>query len=358
MTKNLFPKEQFKVSFLEECKNFFRTKELDCIQVGITSYCNGRCIYCPRALQEASWQSHHMSPETFAKLWELMRKSQRVHLQGWGEPLLHPHFFEFVELARRADCQVSTTSCGLYLNESMAKKIVSSGIDVIAFSLAGTDEETNASRQQVSFDKVSKNIQLLQTIRKKEQAVHLEIHLAYLVLASNMDALYNVPQIMDLWDIHGVVISTLDCDAGLANYKDESFQPHDTEKIARLRAILEHIQKEIRTQGRSIHFELPHPVPSQTCREHAHKTCYIDTHGVLSPCIYLNLPLDKTLNSSAHTTSQESTQGIIKHYEIGNINQESALNLWNTQEYVAFRECLINQNPPDFCKNCPKRFEA
>lgn len=347
MNKNLFPKKQFRLSFIEEVKGMFRAKALECIQVGITSFCQGRCIYCPRALQEQSWQSHHMTSETFAQLWELMKTSQRVHLQGWGEPLLHPHFFEFVELARRADCQVSTTSCGLYLTETMAEKIVESGIDLMAFSLAGTDNETNASRKNVPFTKVAENIQLLQRIRKEKNAVHLEIHLAYLVLASHMEALKKLPEIMDLWDVHGVVISTLDCDAGLENYQEESFQPHDTQKITQLRTILEEIAPKIRAKNKSIHFELPNPVPSKTCRERAHKTCYVDTFGTLSPCIYLNLPIKEDCASITQ-----------KHYELGNINKETPLSLWNKEEYLTFRQNLVAQNPPVFCATCPKRFEA
>lgn len=63
-----------------------------------------------------------------------------MHLQGWGEPFLHPRFMDFAALARKAGCRVSTTTCGLRMDETLAGQIVGSGIDIVAFSLVGTDE--------------------------------------------------------------------------------------------------------------------------------------------------------------------------------------------------------------------------
>ncbi len=346
MTKKLFDKNKFpEKSILEEFKELIKpnVKELECIQVGITSFCSGRCEYCPRAIQENSWISHHMTPECYGALWELMKNSQRIHLQGWGEPLLHPHFFEFVELARRADCRVSTTSCGLVMNEDIAKKIVKSGIDVIAFSLAGTDEETNSSRNKVPFTKVVENIKLLQKIRKEMLGVHLEVHIAYLALGSQIDALKQMPELMKELGVHGIVISTLDCDADYNKYAIESFQPNEEGKIEALRKVISEIEPKILEQDMKIHYQLPNPIPSNRCREHAHATCYVDSKGILSPCIYLNLPIE---NSN------------LKHMTIGDINTCDSLELWDTASYQYFRSLFSENSSPPICAECPKRFES
>ena len=165
-----------------------RPTPLLCMQVEVSSVCACRCTYCPHTTKKDVWQSRLMNAETFAALWPLMRQCGRVHLQGWGEPFLHPRFMDFVSVARRAGCAVSTTTCGQHMDESLAAAIVDSGMDVVAFSLAGTDEASNASRQGIPFSRVCEAIRCLQEVRRKKQGVHLEVHLAYLLLPSQLEA--------------------------------------------------------------------------------------------------------------------------------------------------------------------------
>ena len=101
-----------------------RPTPLLCMQVEVSSVCTCRCTYCPHTTKKDVWQSRLMSAETFAALWPLMRQCGRVHLQGWGEPFLHPRFMDFVSVARRAGCAVSTTTCGQHMDESLAAAIV------------------------------------------------------------------------------------------------------------------------------------------------------------------------------------------------------------------------------------------
>ena len=167
---------------------FGARRPLDCIQVEVTSRCPGRCSYCPHTTQRENWLSRDMDMEAFGRLWPLMRRAGRVHLQGWGEPLLNPVFFDMAALARNAGCQVSTTTCGLRMDPELALRIVESGIDIVAFSLAGTDTASNASRLGVDFDRVCEAVSTLQAVRRERMGVHLEIHFAYLMLASTMEA--------------------------------------------------------------------------------------------------------------------------------------------------------------------------
>lgn len=123
------------------------------MQVEVSSVCACHCTYCPQTVKKAVWHSRLMADQTFAALWPLMRQCARVHLQGWGDPFLHTRFLDFVRVARRAGCAVSTT-CGLRIDEALAEAIVDSGMDVVAFSLAGTDEASNASRWGIPFARV------------------------------------------------------------------------------------------------------------------------------------------------------------------------------------------------------------
>lgn len=328
----------------ESLRNVFLgvPRPLDCLQVEVTSVCSGRCAYCPHTTQREQWKSRNMDAQTYAALWPLLRQAARVHLQGWGEPLLHSRFLDFAALALRAGCRVSTTTSGLRMDESLAEGLVTSGIDVIAFSLVGTDSQSNAARAGIPFETVTKAIRILQSVREKHQAVHLEVHLAYLLLASQLDAVAGLPRLMEELGIHAAVISTLDYIPSPELAK-EAFQPEETARLAAARKVLEQTRQEAEARGLSLYYALPSSTPAPGCRENAGRTAYVDADGVLSPCVYVNVPV--TSPTGACLT-------------FGNVNAGNPVDLWNASSWVEFRQALSGPLPPAPCRLCPKRFET
>ena len=323
-------------------RELMHPREIECLQVEVTSCCPGKCTYCPHTTRADVWKSRHMQPETFAALFPIMKKTARVHLQGWGEPFLNPWFMDFVELARRAECSVSTTTCGLRMDEELAERIVQSGVDIVAFSLVGTDEESNAARAGVPFSKVEEAVRLLQAARKKHNAVHLEIHLAYLMLASNVEAVRGLPALMEEWGVHAVVVSTMDYIPS-PEMEHEAFAPHERGKIEAARAVLEEVGAEVRASGRDFYASLPAPEPAPCCRERAHRTLYADASGEISPCVYLNVPMD----------AEQPRRTVF-----GQVNDTDVTAIWDIPEYQAFRRAVETADPPAACVSCAKRFEA
>jgi MoaA/NifB/PqqE/SkfB family radical SAM enzyme len=315
---------------------------LDCLQVEVSTRCPGRCRYCPQTVMHEHWQGRDMDITTFARLWPLMRRSSRVHLQGWGEPLLNPAFFEMAALALKAGSAVSTTTCGLIMNEHLALQLVESGLDIIAFSLAGTDAETNASRQGVAFERVCEAIAKLQEVRRAHQGVHLEIHFAYLLLASNMEAVRGLPALMQRLGVHAAVISTLDYVPSAA-LKSESFGREEPEKLAKAASILQETASEIRRLGMECHWSLPNPsAPGRSCRENIARSLFVAADGSVSPCVYLNLP----------TADPDPRRRIF-----GNVLARDPLAIWESEAFRRFREGLAAGDPNQSCLACVKRFE-
>ena len=327
---------------LQSLRELIRPRELECLQVEVTSCCAGRCIYCPHTTEGEKWKARHMAPETFAALWPMMLKSSRVHLQGWGEPFLHPYFMDFVALARRAECSVSTTTCGLCMDESLADRIVSSGIDIIAFSLTGTDEVSNHARVGVPFSRVEEAVQTLQKVRKAKNGVHLELHLAYLMLASQVEDVRRLPELMDRWDVHAAVVSTMDYIPSPALSR-EALAPHERDKIEAARSVLEEVGRKVRASGRDFFASLPAERPAPLCRERVHRTMYIDADGQISPCVYLNVP----------TTGDQPRRTVF-----GRLSDEGPLEIRNKPEYADFRNRVQTEEPPAACVSCAKRFES
>jgi MoaA/NifB/PqqE/SkfB family radical SAM enzyme len=316
---------------------------LDCVQVEVTSRCPGRCTYCPHTTMGKDWDGGDMDLDTFARLWPLLRRSGRAHLQGWGEPLLHPAFFAMAALARKAGCAVSTTTCGLLMNEEVAGKLVAGGLDIVAFSLAGTDAASNASREGVAFDRVCAAVSTLENARRSSRRRHPKIHFAYLMLASAMDAVRGLPALMQRLGVHGAVISTLDY-IPTPELASEGFAPQETEKLARASAILGETEEEARRLGVGFYWALPRPdAPGGGCRENIFRCLFVAADGSLSPCVYANLP---------------ARGPDPKRRVFGNVRDEDPLAIWKSEEFRRFRDRLASGRPDPVCLACVKRFES
>ena len=175
----------------------FSKPRFDWLQLEVTTYCNAMCGYCPHAVYGDKWQNRHMSLETFKKLLPYLQKTGHVHLQGWGEPLLNPDFFVMVKLAKKAGCRVGTTTNGMLVDDTTAERIVASGIDVIAFSLAGAGERNDASRGGTGLEAVLAGIKRLQKEKERTGAREPAVHVAYMLLRSSLEDLGRLPDLLE-----------------------------------------------------------------------------------------------------------------------------------------------------------------
>lgn len=318
-----------------------KRRPLDVAQIEVTSQCPGRCAYCPHTTMKTTWKARHMRAETYVKLWPLLQSVTRVHLQGWGEPFLHPRFLDMVALARKAGCLVSTTTCGLVMDEALAETLVDSGLDIIAFSLTGaTAKSNNAARPGVDFTRVLEHIRLLQAVRKKKMGVHLELHFAYLMLASNIPEVRLLPDLMRDLGMHAAVVSTLDY-IPAPEWQSEAFAPHQTERIAEARYALGEAVERAKSLGMDIYYSLPAPQAAAACLENPARNIYVDAEGNLSPCIYVNLP----------ATIADPMRRVF-----GSCLEGDPVRQWQGEAFSAFAAALAAGRPDAPCADCPKRF--
>lgn len=80
----------------------------------ITNVCNLRCSFCPGTKREAKF----MTPEEFRALASKLRgHTEYLYFHLMGEPLLHPHLRELLEIASDLDFRVMITTNGTLLDE-------------------------------------------------------------------------------------------------------------------------------------------------------------------------------------------------------------------------------------------------
>jgi MoaA/NifB/PqqE/SkfB family radical SAM enzyme len=318
------------------------------LQVEVSSLCNGACIYCPRTIFRKDWQGQNMTLETFRKLEPALKRTKLVYLQGWGEPFLNPDFFEMVRIAKNAGCQTGTTTNGILIGQDMIEKIFDSELDIIAFSLAGTGETNDKIRRGTSFNGILKSIEIINDIKQKRGLSKPKIHIAYLLMRSDLDEVEKLPDCFKDRGIEQIVISTLDFVAD-RQLQAEVIFPEHIDEYDYLANILNGVVENGRKLNLEIHYYLGSSSRDYTyCTENTRYAAFISADGAVAPCVFLNIPVTEL--SYCRNINRKSSSRLI----FGNINRESLASIWGKREYVEFRRSFDTANIYPACEGCPK----
>jgi radical SAM protein with 4Fe4S-binding SPASM domain len=105
---------------------------LERIYVEITNICNLRCDFCPGTSRAPA----SMQPAFFRRvLGHVAPLTRQVCLHVLGEPLLHPHFPEIMDLCAEAGLEVNLTTNGMLLGRRAQTLIKAGALRQVNFSL-------------------------------------------------------------------------------------------------------------------------------------------------------------------------------------------------------------------------------
>lgn len=289
-----------------------------------------------------------MSLATFQRLLPALPRVKLVYLQGWGEPFLNPDFFKMLKLAKDAGCMVGTSTNGMLLDNHAIKKIIEAGLDVMAFSLAGIDENNDIVRKGTRIKTVIEAIKSINREKRKAGTRLPTINIAYMLLRSRIQDLLKMPSLLKGLGIDQIVISTLDFipDKQLAS---ESLLPRSAIEFDQLRSLLDETVEIGKSSGLDIHYNIYHPFRSrEICTENVQKSVYISADGDISPCVFTNLPV----SGSAHQL--DNIYPPYHRLTFGNIEDHEPAYIWNQKNYIKFRESFGSDKLAASCRNCPK----
>ncbi|MFA6369257.1 MAG: radical SAM protein [Candidatus Shapirobacteria bacterium] len=165
----------------------------------ITEACNFKCPMC-HVVNSREMNKSHIPFSDFKKI-VLESKKYRPSFQlAGGEPLLHPDLIKMIKLLNDNHMVNLVVTNGLLLEEK-AQQIIDSGLDYLAISLDGPDEETQYQRGYVkgSFDKIVKGIKKVVKLRGSKTFPHIRI--ATVISKYN---LHNFEKILNLAEDLGV----------------------------------------------------------------------------------------------------------------------------------------------------------
>jgi MoaA/NifB/PqqE/SkfB family radical SAM enzyme len=166
---------------------------LTSVNLELTNHCNLRCTICP-VNTTMRRPKGFMDPALFRRVIDENPQIHFVLAFQWGEPLLHPQFFELVRYARDRGVRTMITSNGTHLSPENRAKILECGLERITFSVDG-DAESHFAIRQYELEKLRRDVRLLVAERDAAKS-GLKIDVSMVVDAATEHAL---PAFLSEW---------------------------------------------------------------------------------------------------------------------------------------------------------------
>lgn len=260
------------------------------LQIEITSRCPMRCSFCPNKTLGRNWQPGDLPWEVYRdQVVPDLNRFELAYLQGWGEPLLHPHLWEMIALAQAAGCRVGFTTCGTLLTAENGNRLLDAGIALLAISFAGATPEVHESlRIGSDFRRLVANVERLAARRAAGQPPQLQLH--FLMMRSNLSELPTFVRLAASLGADEVVATNLtytptpELDA-LRVFASEQPDPGHQALLAEAAQTAQQSRIKFRA------YPLVMNPNVLECDAQPTQTAFVNCRGEVTPCVYLGMPV-------------------------------------------------------------------
>ena len=309
-----------------------RARPFEALQIEVTSRCCIRCEMCPRSTLAERWPEMDLSWQAFERIARAFPRVRHVHLQGWGEPLLHPRLFEMIALAKSAGCRVGLTTNGMGLDRDTGKRLLDLQLDLLSTSIAGATRETHERiRVSTDFSTILENVRHLARLRAGRGRPTPKIELSFLMTKASLAEL---PQAVEL-------ARTLGADELYATNLDYLVTAaHDELRAfgrSPLRDEFVRIVETARARARAIGLAFrAYPLDLEevaVCEAHPTTILFVSCDGWAAPCSYLALP-----GQTEIPRWFEGRQVAVPAMRFGNVQEQALTDIWNSPAWREFRQ--------------------
>jgi radical SAM protein with 4Fe4S-binding SPASM domain len=306
-------------------------------QIEPVGRCNLACRMC--TVNERGDEVATLSLERFRELLDQMPGLQELHLQGLGEPMLHPQFFEMVNMAASRGIQVSANSNLTLLTPRRAELCVTSGLHALSVSLDGaTAPVYEAIRRKASFAKVLRNLGRLVDARDAAGSP-LQVRLVMVLMRANLHELPALVRLAHEQRVPEILVQRLSSDLGQpdlpAQYipikqyvEGAELGPADLGEAA---AVFDESRRLARTLGITLHLPRLQAAPQGGRCDWPWTQLYLTAAGQLLPCCMV-------------ATADRAT--------FGNVFDGGLVARWQGEAAQSFRAALADGEPPAVCRSC------
>jgi radical SAM protein with 4Fe4S-binding SPASM domain len=313
------------------------------VQIEPVGECNLRCRMCPVRYRDAT--NAFMSWNDFTRIVDDLPALAELHLQGLGEPLLHPRFFDMVRYAAARGVAVSVNTNLTLLTPAKADLAATCGLEAIYVSVDGATAETyERIRVDARFDRLERNmVRLVDALARHSSPTRL--HVTAVAMRDNLHEIAGLVELTARWGVRSLSVQHLCHDFGEstlpAQYApmrdfvaDQTLLAVDPAHVARAFGAAREAAARL-----GVHLRLPRVVPLQHAPDTPGRSrCdwpwrgpYVAYDGTAMPCCMVATP-DRA--------------------SLGNVVREGVDAVWNGAAYEDFRARLGSADPPEICKSC------
>ena len=335
----------------------------DWIQVEISAVCNASCPYCVLNCYKGERPGGLMDMETFEHLEPSFKNADLLYLQGWGEPLVHPRFWDMVRRVKSSGAKVGFTTNGILLSPENLSMLLQTNVDIMGISLAGTSRTTNERfRKGCDLEGIDRSLRELKRMKEARPDAGTRVHLAFMLLCSNRHELRELPGLAHEWGVSQIVVSNLSLVAS-REMEDESILVHPELWQEAIEA-LEAAKRDATEKGIEFHYYRPDVgEPCQVCKENVLRSCVVSYRGDVTPCVMANINAREGSEAMYYFQNQGYP---VEQCIFGNINELPLRDIWNSTKAREFRagfeKRLTTEHPgmsylPDMCGHWYKLLE-
>ncbi len=210
------------------------------LSLGSNSYCNLRCIMCPREDHEGNRMpfDQPVSVGYFRGLEDYLRRANEVSLYGLGEPFIDRDYFEKVAIIHSHGAEVTLSTNGVLLDEKRRRQVIETGLRGLGISLDAVTPETYAVvRPPGGFEKVVENLKALIGMRQGARPL---VVLSFAMMRQNLD---EVPQFPELVKSIGANEAIIHTSLYMSHAMKERIEPDVQKQKERVHETLENAKK-------------------------------------------------------------------------------------------------------------------
>jgi len=295
------------------------------IQLELTSRCNLRCRTCVYGHYPERWVAADLAPAVFDRILAVASRTRSIHLQGWGESLLREDCPELIARMKQAGPAVSISSNGSVMSPTLARALIDAGLDSMAFSFAGTSpREQDPLRGTGSFEKA---VEAAAVFSRHCAAPHPPVLMNYLLIRPNRSSLHRALRLAKRLGMNRLQVGHLIHPVA----RDQADWPAYPETVAGPQGLF-WLRLSVLWHRTALGLPSMKGQPTAVCPKNPLENLFVGADGTVSPCVYLNPPLNSTVPRLVEGAVMESPRIIM-----GRLPYQTLDDIWNQPVYRSFR---------------------
>jgi MoaA/NifB/PqqE/SkfB family radical SAM enzyme len=236
-----------------------------------------------------------------------LRLARHVHLQGWGEPLLHPGIRDMAAAAREAGCSTGITTNGDTLADAVAW-LLAEQVSLVCVSVGGASPSHGLLRGGSDLADVWRAVRRLTEARPRRHRLRVEI--GYLLSRDNAPDLAGIVRTAAAAGVDAVYVTHLDVRPAreleaLAAFGPAALRPG-------VASAIQAAERAARESGLTLRLPAMQPNDMLICSANPLRILFVCRDGRTVPCVCLGLPAAgpiERFNSDGVSTVQPLSYG-------------------------------------------------